>query len=273
MLDDLQNKMTDRREALKTFAKGAGYFALGGAFWGMLIDEVEDKPVFVLRPPGAIDEKKFVKACIKCGQCVQACPYDTLSLAQPSEDFEVGTPFFEPRKIPCYMCTDIPCVPVCPTGALDIKTLLTTEGVNKGKLDVNKSRMGLAVVHNETCVAHWGIQCDACYRACPLMDVAIKLHYESNERTGKHAYLTPEVSSDACTGCGLCERACITEKPAIRVLPLDFATGAVGSHYQKGWENGQETLVAVEEEKPENNETSQETLDYLNNTDELLNDE
>ena len=49
--------------------------------------------------------------------------------------------------------------------------------------------MGIAVVDNQSCIAFWGIQCDACYRACPLMDEAITLEYGRNERTGKHAFL------------------------------------------------------------------------------------
>ena len=31
-----------------------------------------------LRPPGAKNENAFASACVRCGQCVQACPYDTL---------------------------------------------------------------------------------------------------------------------------------------------------------------------------------------------------
>lgn len=43
--------------------------------------------------------------------------------------------------------------------------------------------------------------------------------YKKNERQVEHAFLKPVVDSDICTGCGLCEKACITEKPAIFVLP------------------------------------------------------
>ena len=31
-----------------------------------------------LRPPGALAEEAFARACVRCGQCVQACPYNTL---------------------------------------------------------------------------------------------------------------------------------------------------------------------------------------------------
>ena len=61
------------------------------------------------------------------------------------------------------MCTDIPCVPVCPTNALDIKSVKNKDN----KLDISKAKMGVAVIDSSSCIAYWGIQCDACYRVCP----------------------------------------------------------------------------------------------------------
>ena len=268
----IELKATSRKEALKTIAKGAGYLALGGLFWGGYVEDVKSTE-FVLRPPGALPEDKFVKACIKCGLCVEACPYDTLKLSTPSDKKVTGTPYFEPRTIPCYMCTDIPCVPVCPTDALDEKSLIAIADDNTKKMDVNKSRMGLAVVNKETCIAFWGIQCDACYRACPLMGEAIEIKYEKNERTGKHAFLKPVVNAEACTGCGLCERACVTEVSAIKILPIDIATGKVGDHYIKGWDADDEKRLEGVVVATESDDDIQGAIDYLNDTDDLFDDE
>lgn len=264
--------MTSRRETIKSMFKGAGYFALGGMFWGEMLENAKASPL-TLRPPAALPEKKFIKACTKCGICVEACPYDTLKLAQDGENRVVGTPFFEPREIPCYMCTDIPCVPVCPSGALDANLVskLNKEN-NKNELDINMSDMGIAVIHKESCIAFWGIQCDACYRACPLMDEAIYLNYEKNERTGKHAYLKPVVNGDKCTGCGLCEHACITEKSAIMILPRDIATGKVGNHYIKGWDKEDEKRLR-NIDATNNNDAESAAIDYLNSDDDLFNDD
>ena len=251
--------VSERRKFILGTARAAGIVALGGLVWSAYVDEVTANSL-ILRPPGALKEDDFLSTCIKCGMCVEACPFDTLVLASPGDNKPLGTPFFTPRDVPCYMCPDIPCVPVCPTGALDIASVST-----KGELDINKSQMGVAIVDDKNCIAFWGIQCDACYRACPLMDEAISLKYEKNERTGKHAFLKPVVNSDICTGCGLCERACVTKEAAIIILPREVALGTVGDHYIKGWDKADESRL--ENSKAINTKTQlskESAMDSLN---------
>ncbi|KIM09913.1 MAG: quinol dehydrogenase [Sulfurovum sp. FS06-10] len=271
-MSNLESKkiiISERRKFLSLMAQSVGLSALGGMVWMGYLEEAKAAPL-ILRPPGALNEPDFLRLCIKCGQCVQACPYDTLSLAKPGDTKPMGTPFFIPRDIPCYMCTDIPCVPVCPTGALDVKSVSKVEE-GKSELDITKAKMGLAVVDTESCIAFWGIQCDACYRACPVMDSAISLEYRRNTRTGKHAYLIPIVSSETCTGCGLCERACVTEKAAIRVLPLALAQGAIGGHYIKGWDKGDEKRIeSLSGDNTTHTKRSEKSAqDYLNDSGEI----
>lgn len=265
-----ENTISPRRKFLALMAQSGGFLALGGLVWTGYVDEAKSTPL-ILRPPGAVAEKDFMRLCIRCGQCVEACPYDTLSLAKPGSHKPVGTPFFIPREIPCYMCTDIPCVPVCPTHALDPKKVTSINEGTQG-LDINKARMGLAVVDMVSCIAFWGIQCDACYRACPVMDSAIKLEYRRNPRTGKHAYLIPTINHEACTGCGLCEHACVTEKAAIRVLPFDVAQGAIGAHYIKGWDNDDEKRLegASVEVTTHTKRSEKKAQDYLNSDEGLF---
>ena len=164
--------ISDRRRFILNMARGVGLTAMGGFIWSAYVDEVTASQL-LLRPPGALKEDDFLKTCIKCGMCVEACPYDTLLLSKPGDNKPLGTPYFVPRAIPCYMCPDIPCVPVCPTGALD-ESSVTTDGV----LDINIADMGLAVIDDESCIAFWGIQCDACYRACPILGEAITIDYQ-----------------------------------------------------------------------------------------------
>ncbi len=264
----------NRRNFMATTLQSVGLAALGGMLWSGYTDSVKASPL-VLRPPGALPEKDFLRACIKCGLCAEACVNrdtnrntqtgeqreGTLKMAKGGDSVLIGTPFFEPLDVPCYMCEDIPCVPVCPSGALDMPSLLN----EKKELDIRKASMGLAVVHKESCISFWGIQCDACYRACPLLDSAITIEYQKNERTGKHAYLLPIVHDDACTGCGLCEKACVTEKPAIFVLPNEVAKGKAGDYYVKGWDvKDQERVGDAKAIHTQTERSEKEPSDYLN---------
>ena len=258
----------DRRRFLLSIARGIGLSAMGALVWSAYVGEVKAAPL-VLRPPGALDEAEFIKNCIKCGLCVEACPYDTLILARPGDNLPIGTPFFNPRSVPCYMCTDIPCVPVCPSGALN-EPSVSSYVKSKAVLDINKSRMGLAVVDESSCIAVWGIQCDACYRACPLLGEAITIETSKNERTGKHAFLKPVVHADVCTGCGMCEHACVTEIAAIHIFPRALAMGKVGDHYIKGWDKTDEKRLegaSIEVTKTKISEKS--ALDSLNDEEGL----
>ncbi|WP_104690789.1 ferredoxin-type protein NapG [Helicobacter heilmannii] len=245
-----------RRAFLQTALKGALLCGSGGAFLATMLKAKHSKDSYALRPPGAEDEERFLSLCIRCGLCVKDCPYNTLKLATLLDHAKVGTPFFEARKVPCYLCPDIPCIKACPTSALDKKHLEKNQGVGSLK-------MGVAVVDPISCVAFWGIRCDVCYRVCPLIDRAIKLENKHNERTGKHAYMLPVVQNDVCVGCGLCERACITKEPAIRVLPVAFVSGKVGNHYVKGWDAKDQERV--KDAKPNTlNPKTDNPLDYLN---------
>ncbi|KHT62133.1 quinol dehydrogenase [Photobacterium gaetbulicola] len=179
-----------------------------------------------IRPPGALPEPEFLQACLRCGLCVQACPYDTLKLASLLSPVASGTPYFTARTIPCEMCEDIPCVEACPSGALD-----------HGLTDIDDARMGTAVlIDHETCLNWLGLRCDVCHRVCPLIDEAITLEPIRNQRTGYHAKFIPTVHSDVCTGCGKCEQACVLDEAAIKVVPTALAKGALGHHYRLGWE-------------------------------------
>ena len=259
--------VSDRRRFFLGIARAFGLATLGALTWSAYVDEVTASQL-ILRPPGALQEDEFLKSCIKCGMCVEACPYDTLHLAKPGDNKPLGTPFFTPRDVPCYMCPDIPCVPVCPTDALDI-----TKVSKDNRLDITMADMGVAVVDSTNCIAFWGIQCDACYRACPILGEAITIEYTKNERTGKHAFMKPVVNSDYCTGCGLCEKACVTDKAAIFVLPREVALGKVGDYYIKGWDKADEKrLESATSETTKTNISKRKAVDSLNDMEGLLDD-
>jgi ferredoxin-type protein NapG len=242
---------SSRREFIFKIGQISALSLVGGAAWSGLLFQSK-ATAFALRPPGALSEKDYIAKCIKCGLCIDACPYDTLSLGKTGENATIGVPKFEPRDIPCYMCTDVPCARACPSGALE------------KEIKIEEARMGLAVlIDQENCIAFQGLRCEVCYRVCPLMDKAITLNYRPQERTGKHAYFEPVVHSDACTGCGMCEHACILEKSAIRVLPSYLAKGKKGDHYRLGWEEKSNISVDF---KPEDTKKGKELKKWEENT-------
>jgi ferredoxin-type protein NapG len=223
---DAQRLASAARRRFLVQVSAAGAAAVVGLGLAATARQSAARPAFAVRPPGALDEPAFLGACVRCGLCVRACPYDTLKLSAFGDGVAPGTPYFEPRKVACEMCPDIPCVKACPTGALD-----------HALEDIAAARMGLAVlIDHETCLNFNGLRCDVCYRVCPLIDKAITLDMQRNLRTGKHAMFLPVVHSDACTGCGKCERACVLETAAIKVLPIQQAKGELGHHYRLGWE-------------------------------------
>ncbi|WP_027327275.1 ferredoxin-type protein NapG [Helicobacter pametensis] len=244
----------ERRKAILKWVNGIGALSLGAMVWSTHLNGVS-RPI-ALRPPAAGSEEEFLASCIRCGLCVEACPYLTLKLASAGSDIPSGTPYFEPRNIPCYMCKDIPCAYACPSGALDVKRLS-----HGGEVSINEARMGVAVIDTTHCIAYGGIQCDACYRACPLIGKAIFLEFRHSQFTNEHAELLPMVNAEVCTGCGLCERACVTQTPTIRVLRREQVLGSVGEHYIRSWKSGDEQRI-LESGVPSSQR--QDALDYLN---------
>ena len=99
--------------------------------------------------------------------------------------------------------------------------------------------MGVAVlIGEENCLNFLGLRCDVCCRVYPVIDKAITLQKSSNPRSDLHALLLPKVHAGACTGCGKCEKSCVLEQAAIKVLPKEIARGELGRHYRKGWDAG-----------------------------------
>ncbi|QYZ67718.1 MAG: quinol dehydrogenase [Gammaproteobacteria bacterium (ex Lamellibrachia satsuma)] len=271
----------NRRQFLGNMLKTACGVGLVGMGLGIYSNRASSLPAHYLRPPGALPEEDFLGACIRCGLCVRDCPYDMLFLGEVGDDVATGTPYFVARTGPCEMCEDIPCIAACPTNALD-----------HGLTDIEESRMGLAVVvDQETCIAFHGLRCEVCFNVCPIRGRAITLDLQHNVRSGKHALFIPVVHSDACTGCGLCERACILDEAAIKVFPTDLAKGELGKHYRLGWkekEKAGKALVTPDiehkynlpegvrydlqgegliiEEKPEETPFSSNPLDSLNSS-------
>lgn len=159
----------------------------------------------LLRPPGSQGESDFLSRCVKCGKCIEACPYQALSPAGDGAGFAVGTPFVRPRSQACRLCEDFPCVAACPSSAL--------RNIQQ-RSDVH---MGTAVINEDLCIAFKGLRCEVCYRVCPLIDDAITIDYRMREGDAIHAVFAPIINKDSCVGCGLCVQRCVVDEPDVAV--------------------------------------------------------
>ena len=163
-----------------------------------------------LRPPGAVGEKLFLSRCVRCGQCVEACP---TSFIQPSM-LEAGfaglwTPVLNARTGYCvYDCNR--CTQACPSGAIEPLTLVQKKSF----------KMGTAVINTSRCLRYVeGSDCTVCIEKCPipgkpLREAGPEPAILRRKGTVRQFY----VVADLCTGCGICEHFCpVGATPGITV--------------------------------------------------------
>ncbi len=172
----------------------------------------------VLLPPGAVAD--FLARCIRCGKCMQACPYNSIAFLGATAGGLSHTPYVDPLRTPCYLCQhrgedgqDLPiskylrCGEVCPTGAL--KKILNDKLVLAEVPD--ELRMGTSKIERNLCLAWQYDSCGECYYNCPLKDKAI-LSYPPDEQI-EAAGIRPWVDGRHCIGCGMCNYVCpVTRK-------------------------------------------------------------
>jgi polyferredoxin len=168
----------------------------------------------LIRPPGALEEKEFLKRCVKCGECMKVCLTNGLQPTLLEAGLEgLWSPVLVPRIGHCeYRCTL--CGQVCPTGA--IRRLPWEEKT--------KIKIGLAMIDQGRCLpyAH-GTPCIVCEEVCPTPKKAIWFEeIRGQDRQGKKVLLKqPRVDLSLCIGCGVCEAKCpVQDQPAIYVTSI-----------------------------------------------------
>lgn len=148
--------------------------------------------VMPLMPPGSVSRESFLKRCVNCQLCVQACPNGVLrpstrleSFMQPEMSFELG--YCRPE---CNACSR-----VCPAGA--IKPITVEE---KTVIQVGRAKwIGM------NCVPlNQNIECGNCASHCPTGAITMVAYDPDDSNSPK----VPFIDEERCIGCGACEHVC-----------------------------------------------------------------
>jgi len=129
----------------------------------------------LIRPPGALDEDRFLARCIRCGQCMRVCPSNIVQptlfeagiqgLWTPTLNYRVGRSGCQPNCIACGQ--------LCPTAA--IRSLSIEEKLGLGDYAARGPvRVGAAFVDRTRCLP-WVMDrpCLVCQELCPVSPKAI----------------------------------------------------------------------------------------------------
>jgi ferredoxin len=180
----------------------------------------------LLRPPGSLDESDFLSRCIRCGECMKACPNNALHPTLEQAGIEgLWSPMLVPRigycEPSCVQCSE-----VCPTGAIwqitpKEKGWVVGVGAQQQSQPI---RLGTAFYDRGRCLP-WAMatECIVCEEWCPVSPKAIYVQEaqvvvsSGNNKTLKQ----PRVDPSRCVGCGACEYACpLQEHPAVYVTSI-----------------------------------------------------
>lgn len=198
------------------WSAGAG---IGTAFSLQLSPDKKIARTRLIRPPGAVPEDVFLKQCVRCGECMKACPTNTL---QPCL-FESGidglwSPRLLPRLAGCDQTCSL-CGAVCPTDA--IRELPLEEKKH--------AKLGTAYIDTSRCLV-WAQDrlCLICDEQCPYNAIVFKW---------KDGTRKPFVIDVRCNGCGFCEQQCpVQGESAIIVTSHGEIRLAQGSYTEKAKE-------------------------------------
>ncbi len=166
--------------ARRDFVLGAAAGALAAPLWTVGALAGDGRDPLLIRPPGALDEERFLARCIRCGQCMRVCPTNIIQPALLEGGVQgLWTPVLVPRlgssgcQVQCVACGN-----VCPTAA--IRPLSLDEKLGRGAFAAKGPvRIGTAFFDRSRCLP-WALDrpCLVCQELCPVSPKAIHTRTE-----------------------------------------------------------------------------------------------
>jgi len=193
----------------RSFLKHGIQLVVGLAVGGLLTGIFRRRITELLRPPGVVDEARFVEKCLRCLQCVRSCPNQIIKITGEGYGFaSLYTPHLEFRPYGCdYFCQV--CQQVCPNRAIPLQTLVQKQS----------TPIGVARIDETACVVYKEqINCLVCEEVCPIPEKAIRYELADGSTAGGEPLREPKMVPERCIGCGICEAKCPAEPVAIRVF-------------------------------------------------------
>jgi ferredoxin len=201
---------------------------------------------------GEVSEDVFLTRCIRCGQCIKACPQHLLHPSLLEGGIEG---LLTPRAVmrTGFCASDcLACGEVCPTGAIERQDLGVFVAENRTALEKIRAglgirdldrptaeeqkklvailkrgyRIGTAFLDTTRCIPYVDHRnCTVCEEQCPIPTKAIQLHPTRMEHAPGEWRLVklPRIEKERCIGCGKCEYHCpVQGQSAIRVRPVQL---------------------------------------------------
>ncbi|MFL5812468.1 MAG: 4Fe-4S binding protein [Bdellovibrionia bacterium] len=162
----------------------------------------------LIRPPMSREEHDFLSSCIRCGECMKACPTGILKPANLEHGFRaLWSPVMVPTEGYCVQGCNA-CSQACPTDA-----------IMKYPIEEKYSyKAGTAVFESSRCIAHTENKfCNECVRVCPTNAIDFHKGWQPEGAVSGADVPAPEgqtstrpyhVNFDRCVGCGACENVC-----------------------------------------------------------------
>jgi ferredoxin len=185
----------------------------------------------LVRPPMSREEHGFLSSCIRCAECMKACPTGIL---KPAGFTEHG---LRALWSPVMVATEGYCMEGCNA----CSQACPTDAIMKYPIEKKYAyKAGTAVFESNRCISFTERKfCSECVKACPTDAIPVTAGWKPESGVGGEE-VAPEgqvperplqISYEKCVGCGACEYACnqiVFGEPAMILTSYGRAVATTG---------------------------------------------